>query len=332
MRNTLHHYFQPPEELLKQAWDTGVFSFDASVLLNIYGYSDDTRNKLVNLITRNANRVRLPYQYAFEYARRRSRVIARQVKQYLNAEENLRSLNNRVSQKTEHPYLSPASLEACEAVLKDLQNRRRTIESLMGADPYADAMLAVFDGKIGTLPTTETLAQLYQRGAERYASKVPPGYSDAKKPLPDCYGDYVGWCQLMDIARESKHHVIFVIDDVKEDWWEMEGERTVGPRSALCDEFFKETGHHVFMYSSENFLRTANERQAADIPTEVIREVAERLADQRLAERDPPDKQIDTNKLETSEKENAASDAVDSADAKRTAPPDAKSTRQPEKD
>lgn len=49
MRKIFHQYFRPTETELRELWDDGLFSFDASVLLNIYGYSKDTREDVVDL-------------------------------------------------------------------------------------------------------------------------------------------------------------------------------------------------------------------------------------------------------------------------------------------
>ncbi len=50
MRKILHQYFKPTKEELRELWEHGLFSFDASVLLNVYGYSGETRDQLVDFI------------------------------------------------------------------------------------------------------------------------------------------------------------------------------------------------------------------------------------------------------------------------------------------
>jgi len=40
MRDLFPEYYIPREEDFQKAWNTGLFVFDANVLLNLYGYSD----------------------------------------------------------------------------------------------------------------------------------------------------------------------------------------------------------------------------------------------------------------------------------------------------
>jgi len=130
------------------------------------------------------------------------------------------------------------------------------------------------------------LSELHKRAEERYKAQIPPGYSDLKaKAAPEAYGDYIGWHQLMEIARSEQKGIIFVIDDFKEDWWQIERERTVGPRPELLEEFAHETTQRIYMYTSENFLRAAKEYLALDIRDDVIEEVTLRLESQRKTQR-----------------------------------------------
>jgi hypothetical protein len=87
VRKAFHQYFRLTDSELRDLWANSLFSFDASVLLNIYGYSSDTREDLVKAVEQNAERVRLPHQFGLEYARNRCIVILRQVHNYLKAEK-----------------------------------------------------------------------------------------------------------------------------------------------------------------------------------------------------------------------------------------------------
>ena len=47
MKNKFKGYYKPTEAKIKTIWDRGFISIDANVLLNLYRYSDDTRNELL---------------------------------------------------------------------------------------------------------------------------------------------------------------------------------------------------------------------------------------------------------------------------------------------
>jgi hypothetical protein len=283
MRKVFHQYFKPTETELRELWDHGLFSFDASVLLNVYGYSSETRDKLVDFIQRNAHRVRLPYQFGLEYARNRSSVIVKQVNNYNRVEKALREIRDTdIAPKREHPYLNKKSLKAYEQIQKELEQNRKTMEKLISSDPYAEKLMAMLEGRIGACPTTEEIAQLHAEARERYEKGTPPGFEDLKnKEVPDAYGDYIGWQQLMQIAKAEKVSIILVNDDQKADWWYIERDRTIGPRPELLEEFTRVTNQQFHMYTSESFLRAAKQFTTADIREEVIEEVTMRLASQR---------------------------------------------------
>ena len=61
------------------------------------------------------------------------------------------------------------------------------------------------------------------------------------------YGDLILWFQIIDYAKEKKCPIIFVTNDVKEDWWQQEK-----------DDKTKDTPRHELLYefkdkTSQNF-------------------------------------------------------------------------------
>jgi hypothetical protein len=157
MRKAFHQYFRLTDEELRELWGNCLFSFDASVLLNIYGYSAETRDDLVKIIERNTDRVRLPYQFGLEFARNRSSVIIRQVSNYQRAEKALDEFHQQhIAPKRDHPFLSSSALVAYKAIQEELSASRNVMEKLIGADPYADKVLAVFEGRVSQEPTTRS--------------------------------------------------------------------------------------------------------------------------------------------------------------------------------
>jgi hypothetical protein len=283
MRKAFRHYFKPLDAELRELWEHALFSFDASVLLNVYGYSNETRERLVDFIVKNAERVRLPHQFGLEYARNRSSVIVKQVNNYHKVEKQLREIRNvDIAPKREHPYLSKKSLKAYEQIQTELEQNRKAMEKLISSDPYAEKILAMLEGRVSPCPTSEELQQLHGEAKQRYEKLIPPGFEDVtQKDVPDAYGDYVGWHQLMQIAKAEERGVILVIDDLKGDWWYIERERTVGPRPELVLEFTEVTRQQFYMYTSESFLRAAKQFTSAEIREEVIEEVTQHLASQR---------------------------------------------------
>lgn len=279
MRKIFHQYFRPTETELRELWDDGLFSFDASVLLNIYGYSKDTREDVVDFIEKNAERIRLPHQFGLEYARNRTGVIAKQVSNHQKMIDELKKIRETyIAKKSEHPFLSNKSARAYEAILKELDEGQRAVEKLIAFDPFAEKLFRVMEGKIGSAPTPDQLAALETTAKERYEKQKPPGFADLKqKEPPHAYGDCIAWLQLMEIAKKEKKGVILVIDDAKDDWWLIEHRRTIGPRPELLEEFVRVTQQRFYMFNSESFLRNAKQFAEADIGEKSIEEVSMRI-------------------------------------------------------
>jgi hypothetical protein len=279
MRESLGHWFRISKQNEIDLWTNGLFSFDASVLLNIYGYSKETRSDLISLIQGQSARVCLPHQFGLEFARNRAKVIIKQVNNHGAADSALEEFQkNHIAPKREHPHLSASAQAALKRVRSELIAGKKEMERMISSDEFADTLLTTFDGHLGSQPDADALDALHDVARDRYEKKIPPGFADLKeKGAPDGYGDYVGWTQLIDIAKQQNRGVIFVTDDLKEDWWFIERERMVGPRAELIKEFKELSGQTFWMYSSENFLRSAKKFLNVKIADAAIEEVTIRL-------------------------------------------------------
>jgi hypothetical protein len=106
MRKNFPGYYQPPANAFVQMWESGIFAFDANVLLDLFRYSSDTTNSLLSILEQLIERIWLPYQAAFEYHRNLHAVIESQAKSY---NETVSQVNNLLkkfdSKKTIHSLI-----------------------------------------------------------------------------------------------------------------------------------------------------------------------------------------------------------------------------------
>src|SRR3954469_23366779 len=104
MRESLHQFFRPLEDEFKALWADALISFDASVLLNVYGYSKATREEISSLIQKYKDRLTLPHQFALEYARNRASVIVRQAANCRNTIKAFQQIrDDRLRPKRDNP-------------------------------------------------------------------------------------------------------------------------------------------------------------------------------------------------------------------------------------
>ncbi len=283
MKSSFPGYYRPTKDEFAALWGSGIICVDANVLLNMYAYSENTRDKLLSLFEALHNRLRIPYQFALEYQRNRAKVIMEQVRNCAHVEKQLRDLyEQQFEPKLRHPFLSDDMMVNFNKIRDALCASRRSLEELLSSDPYHDRVTALFDGKIGKAPTPDELHQLYEIASKRFAAQIPPGYADVKeKSEPDAYGDYLGWVQLLSLAKEAHLPAILVTDDAKNDWWEIQSDRTIGPRAELLAEFRAEVGQQFYMYSSPQFMKWAPGTLERGIDEGVIQEVRTKLEEQQ---------------------------------------------------
>lgn len=142
----------------------------------------------------------------------------------------------------------------------------------------------MYEGKVSEPYSKTVLESIYEEGEKRYQKKFPPGYEDEKTKkdrtkeyddviYKDKFGDLVVWKQIIDKAKEDQKTIVFVTDDVKEDWWEIQKGRTIGPRIELLNEFKKEANVDFYMYKTDSFMSYIKEFLQEQVNTDVIKEM-----------------------------------------------------------
>lgn len=285
MKDKFPGYYRPTLQEFKALWGSCIFFLDANVLLNLYGYSENTREQLLSILETIKERLRIPHQFALEYQRNRARVIMQQVKNYIQVEKTFCDVYEKEFEpKLKHPFLSDEMQADFNRIRDGLREGREKVEALFSSDPYHGRITEALRGRIGDLPDSEKLKSLWEEARHRYESQIPPGYEDLKeKEVPDAYGDCVGWAQLLEMAKSEDKGAILITDDSKADWWHIQGDRTIGPRPELLAEFADETKQQFYMYSSAQFMKHSAEYLESKVEDEAIQEIKRRLEEKRRA-------------------------------------------------
>lgn len=285
MKDKFPGYYRPTRQEFKALWGSCMFFLDANVLLNLYGYSEKTREQLLSILETIKERLRMPHQFALEYQRNRAGAIMQQVKNYVQVEKTFRDVYEKEFEpKLKHPFLSDEMQADFNRIRDGLREGREKVEALFSSDPYHDRITEALSGRIGDPPDSEKLKRLYEEARHRYESQIPPGYEDLKeKEEPDAYGDCVGWAQLLEMAKSEDKGAILITDDSKADWWKIQGDRTIGPRPELLAEFAEKTKQQFYMYSSAQFMKHSAEYLESKVEDEAIQEIKRRLEEKRRA-------------------------------------------------
>ncbi len=285
MKKTFPGYFPPTKTQADRLWETCHFAVDTNILLNLYRYSDATRNEFIGVLKAIKDRLWLPHRVAQEYFGNRLQVISQQERAYEEAVKTIQTLQADLSNARQHPFLSDKLMNKLTQVLaevvQELESAKATHAKRTSSDEIQEAIGDLFNGRVGPPYPDGQLETIWKEGEDRYARKVPPGYMDDGKDEGTSsgthnhrkYGDLVVWRQIIDRATEARKGIIFVNDDKKEDWWLIFRGKMLGPRPELISEFLAKTGQGFFMYQADRFLGYAAEHLKQEITPESMHEI-----------------------------------------------------------
>ena len=100
-----------------------------------------------------------------------------------------------------------------------------------------------------------------KEGELRYKFKIPPGYEDEKGKIgTQIFGDLIIWKQTIDLSKKLNSDVIFITNDLKEDWCHKDSRnRILSPREELIKELFDESNCQLWMYNQTQFIYKSKE-------------------------------------------------------------------------
>lgn len=246
--------------------------FDANSLLTLYRLSLDDRGRVLDLLDAIKDRIWLPFQVAFEFHKNRLDVVREQLDAYIDVTEKIGSLRNQIVDSAKsHPVLSQSSirreigdrLTSLEQYVAQQRDERHPedIRDPYRADGVLDSLSELFAGRVGPRPAIDD--DTLKVAAKRFDDKVPPGYEDHKKPVPDRYGDYFLWRETLEYWGTSGQNwadgLVLVTEETKPDWWlkSSKEQRIVQPRPELVREAAERGLTPFWMVSLRRFYSNA---------------------------------------------------------------------------
>lgn len=297
MKKKFIGFYNPTKDEIDEAWKKGIFAFDANTLLNLYRYTDKTRDDFLNALKTIKERLFLPYQAAFEYQNNRLEVIDSIENSYdelydIFPDNFDKHLISQINKYKKHPSIVIEEINKLHNdFLKNLSNELNEQKikhpDFRSNDAVLNELTDLFDNSVGEEFSKEDLLKIYKEGESRYSNEIPPGYKDQinkkSKGQRHIYGDLIIWKELINNAKNKKYPLIFITDDRKEDWWTIQKGKTIRPREELIKEFFDITGIRILIYNADNFLLVAKERKLlTELKDETIEEVKDiRVSDEK---------------------------------------------------
>ncbi len=297
MKTIFSEYYPISKDVINNAWDKGVFCYDANVLLNLYRYSNETRNKIFENIEYFIGKTIMPYQACYEYHKNRRSVedslsnsydeIIKVIEKTINSLESgdITGYRKHCALDIYKDIIKPIKLTATK-VIKKINDIKSDHPSLLNASEIHEKISQLFDGKVSNKFLEDELKKIYTEGKIRYEKKIPPGFADydnkKNKGENSLYGDLIIWKHLIEISKNKNSDIIFVTDDRKKDWWDIHHGQTKGALPELYSEFKELTSHNILIYSVEDYMKYAPEHSEIAVPKKVINEIEElRKVDER---------------------------------------------------
>ena len=267
---------------------------DTNVLLDLYRYVSGPREQLLTALEDMKDQIFIPHQVAVEFWRGREGAVNDAsigrppvIDQLSDAGESARqSINewaNRVGIGLDErskilKVVDDAISKASSIIETTAELERATRASNTSADLILDRIVELCRDRVGDAPEAATLAERTKEGLRRANEGEPPGYRDKKKNAARVVGDYLLWCEAMDVACSRGVDLVFVTRDTKDDWWTIVSGEPIGPRVELVEEFWRmSSGKRTYFLRPSQFVAMVAEMRGRSAPDAVAQlEFAER--------------------------------------------------------
>lgn len=273
------------EDELKGILENGIIVFDTNVLLNLYFYTVETKNKMIAVMEKYKERLWMPYQVGWEFFNNRENRIETlhescdKIKAKITEAKNSFAslLNNNFKR---HPYIVREKLiekfnKGLEEVEKELQDLKSKDPDYATKDAVWEKLTNLYDGRVGEDYSLDRLEKIYSEGEKRYALEIPPGYCDIKdkkdRGYRHLYGDLIIWKMVIEHSKVEARNVVFVTEEKKPDWYDKKKQL---PRKDLMCEFCKDSGgQKVLICDQERFLRLVEKYLGEAVDDKAIEEI-----------------------------------------------------------
>jgi hypothetical protein len=284
MRDRFPWYFVEKSHY-EDAWNKGILTVDANVMLDLYRYNSATREALLQALESFTGRLWISHQTSIEFVKNRKTVIVGVSSEF---DKTLKHFDE-ISTAAQKSLASVRALRAIPRSLSEtleksietsLQEAKASIVKERSSSPTFEdddeivlRLEKALSGNIGNQPGD--LDEAIKEAERRKKEEIPPGYKDDDKDGLGFAGDYLMWREILAHGKQKSSPVILVTSEQKEDWWEVKNGKTLNPRRELLKEAFEQMGNRIFIYHTDRFLQLHQEKTARKLNDSVFEEIRE---------------------------------------------------------
>ena len=279
MRKQFPQYYRVSQSDLLKRFDECVFIFDSCVLLDIFRMKEELVDKMFNVIEHYKDQIRVPYHAASEYYKNINVVLKFQLNKIRESQKSFEAFIKTFQAQRNYPYISPEASDLLDKLKnqidKDFSEQTLYLEKQLVQGLHQNKLAQLLDGCVLEAFSSTELMEIEKQGETRYANHIPPGWKDASKD-ENRDGDLINWMEILRYAKQNAKTIIFISNDVKEDWVQKEMGKNIGVQPLLLEEFYEKKGNHnqlFHVYTLDAFLSLVNEHNKNVISVDTVQDV-----------------------------------------------------------
>ncbi len=312
-KENIDPYFINPEKE-KRLWETAIFVFDSSAILDFYFLPNQTRDEIYKKVFKElSERLWIPSHVEFEFLKNREKTIGKPILENydplkskiqnlgksfsLDIHKRIEEISRETIKDDKHPNIDQTEIDLIKTQSEDFKKKLKKFEEsilekvkkvekeIIDVKDNDDVLKAFEDYfQVGDEYTFNRVLEITKEGKHRYEFKIPPGYGDKKKKGTQIFGDLIIWNQILDYSKEKNLPIVFITDDIKkdEDWCYLDPkateDRILRPREELIKEIKDFSKVEFWMYNLPQFLYYANEYLEAKIDKQTIQKITQSLS------------------------------------------------------
>ncbi|WP_148305740.1 PIN domain-containing protein [Streptomyces collinus] len=265
-------------------------TLDTNVLLNLYRFTPQARDELLQALTKLEDRLWVSHQVVKEYYSRRVDAIKEHIALYTTVPKVLNESRNKAIQEintfTKRRSMSPEEKRALidplnkafDMAIDEIKRHGDAFDldlvKVITDDPILQSLADIFDQKVGAPFADEEEKEFLENYSTRAGDRIPPGYRDSGK-ADNAHGDYFVWEQVLREAKLREMPVILVTNDTKDDWVYSEAGLTIGPHPKLISEFKERCGQDFLLTDLGTFLKVAKSELGAIVSESTVAQAQE---------------------------------------------------------
>lgn len=219
---------------------------DTNVYLGLYRFSPDYANFALECLNSVQTKIILPYTVKVEYLRHYQSLFRKRQGTIENSISDTMDLINKQNKSLRNSCatLTTRHFPEADELLIKIDEKYNTLKTMLTdyfdehsvltlirdswtGDPVSSFVQGLITNtQLANDFSREDIYDICEEGENRYKREIPPGYKDGKqKDGIRKYSDLILWKEVIRYAKQKQTNIIFVTDDVKPDWWNIDNGR-----------------------------------------------------------------------------------------------------------